>query len=198
MPGEAGVKTFTHTIKGDPNYVNVGLYSGGIQDLIVGDIHVKRELYQISDKTQNGYEVGETWGIDSFLQEMVNASEISIGDELFLDSIEGFEGQVMQFVDGSDTADRNVVAINGSEIFEQSGKYKVVLKLYVKELNNGPLMINLDNQVFDPVLESGSGLLEVEYEISGKTVNFLSLYTQNGTTAEVYLASISIELIEIV
>ena len=193
----AGVKTFTHTFFGNPQYYHVGLYSGSIQELLIGDITVSRELYVPSETTPNGHEVGKTWTVDSFLQETAEGSTISIGDGIFLSSIAGFDKSVMKHIDSSSSSDRNVVAFNGSSIFENVGTYKVTLTLYVVTLSDGPLMVNIDNQVFSPLTLSGTGLMEVEYEVSGRTLNFFSLYTQNATLSEIYLASISIELMDI-
>ncbi len=194
MPGEAGLKEFTHSLFGDPQYYHVGLYSGGIQELLIGDITISRELYVPSTTTPNGNEIGDTWQETSFLQEVVAASSVDIGDGVLLNTVSGFEGDVMALVDSSDTTDKNVVAFNGSTIFETVGTYTVTLNLYVVSLSGGPLMVNLDNQVFDALTIDGTGAIQVEYEITGRTVNFFSLYTQGGTLAEVYLSAVNIEL----
>lgn len=197
LSSDAGLKTFTHSLFGDPQYYHIGLYSGGIQELLIGDITISRELYEPSGTTPNGHEVGDTWAVNSFLQEVVAASTVDLGEGVMLNSVAGFEGDVMAMIDASDSADKNVVAFDASSIIESVGTYQVTLTLYVSSLSGGPLMVNLDNQVFDALTVDGTGVVEVVYEISGRTVNFFSLYTQGATLAEVYLANVSIELTDI-
>ncbi|MFA6801470.1 MAG: hypothetical protein WCR19_05135, partial [Acholeplasmataceae bacterium] len=197
MPGDAGVKEFTFTLFGDPQFYHVGLYSGGIQDLLIGDITVSKALYEPSGTTPNGFEVGEIWNINTFLQEVVPASSVDLGEGVMLNTVAGFEGDVMALIDSSDSADKNVVAFNGSAIFETVGTYKVTLNLYINSLSGGSLMVNLDNQVFDALTIEGTGSVQVEYEVTGRSVNFFSLYTQGATLAEVYLASAEVELVNV-
>lgn len=197
LSNDQGLKVFTQQFRGNAAFYHTGLYSGGVQDLLIGDITISREPIAASDTTPNGYQVGETWTFDSFLQGQVDASQVDLGEGVMLDSVEGFEGEVMALVDDSTTQDRNVTAINASDIFEMIGTYEVTFTLYVQTLENGPLMVNLDNQVFDALTITETGLVTVTYQVSGRHVNFLSLYTQNETLAEVYLANIQIELVEI-
>lgn len=200
MPNEEGVKVFTHTLLGDPTYANVGLYSGSNQVLLIGDIHVERRLHVVEETTPNGHPVGMEWNIDSYLQGEIDPSDVFLENGEQLNEVEGFNvDKVFAHIDGSSTADTNTVVFNGSGIFEAQGKYKVSITFYIDKLEDGPLMVNIDNQTFDPIVDAGeTGLVTIEYEITGKAINFFSIYSQNQTLAEVYLATIHIELIEII
>ena len=118
-------------------------------------------------------------------------SEVTLQDGSKLSEKEGFGDSALRF---NKENDKTGEMFRLNSICESGCVYTVTFVMYVDTIT-GSLMANFDNQKF-PVLTSATGLQTVEIENEG-LIDFFSLYVAGGSAADVYVASVTIELIEI-
>lgn len=118
-------------------------------------------------------------------------SEITLSDGTKLSEKEGFTDSALQF---NKSNDQTGEMFRLNKICETGCIYKITFTMYVETVT-GSLMANFDNQKF-PVLTEKTGLQTVSITNEG-LIDFFSLYVAGGASANVYVASVTIELIEI-
>lgn len=195
---KAGVHTWTLKVQGNAKNINLGLYSGNQNTVFIGDVTISRSAHETAQKTPNGYAVGHTWTLtakdkpgDFNNVSNVVPSEITLSDGTKLSEKEGFTDSALQF-NKSDNKTGEMFRLN--KICETGCIYKITFTMYVETVT-GSLMANFDNQKF-PVLTEKTGLQTVSITNEG-LIDFFSLYVAGGASANVYVASVTIELIEI-
>ncbi len=201
MPAVKGPATFTYTFVGAANYVNIGLYNGSIAPLYVGDITVSAKKRPDVSKSPNGYEVGKIWNkaaADLNLGnsgKSVKCSEVTLADKSLLSANEGFENNAIHFTLPTNST---MVLFKANNTIENGCTYEFTFYLYLVSCN-GELMINVDNAKFFQIVENKTGYQKVTVTWKAeKDVDNFSLFVPDGSTAEVYLASMSYKLTKVV
>lgn len=198
----AGLQTWTITFQGNAQNIGIGLYRDGTEDVFIGDITISRTPHVTAEETPNGAVVGDTWtydagdglaAADKFT--IVNGDDVTLSDGSKLSSKEGFSGQAIWWTKSS--ADSDAVGELwqfGGNVCEANCKYEITFVLYVDNLSGGALMGKFDNEF--PNITSETGLQTVTLEWTG-AIDFFCFYAQTGVTCDVYLASVTVELVEI-
>lgn len=195
---KAGVQTWEITVQGASDNMHIGLYSGNQNSVYIGDVTISRTPHEVSETTPNGHSVGKTWTLTAANKPgdfnnvtSVVPFEVTLQDGSKLSEKEGFGDSALRF---NKENDKTGEMFRLNSICESGCVYKITFVMYVDTIT-GTLMANFDNQKF-PVLTSATGLQTVEIENEG-LIDFFSLYVAGGSAADVYVASVTIELIEI-
>ncbi len=198
----AGLQTWTITFQGNAQNIGIGLYRDGTEDVFIGDITISRSLHETQATTPNGAKVGDTWVYDAAdglaapdKFTIVNAADVILSDGSKLSDKEGFSGQAIRWVKDSTASDAfGELWQFANRVCEANCNYKITFVLYVDSIAGGNLQGRFDSTF--PNITGTAGLQTVVLDWSG-AIDFFSFYAQTGVTVDVYLASVTVELVEI-
>lgn len=195
-----GVQIWSKTFIGNEGYIHAGMYSSPISPVLIGEISLRRELKQATDKTPNGNEVGAKWTYDySTVKPLseekfttVNTSEVAE-----LAGLEGFGEKCLQFDhEANFTAELLRASLGGAEnkaIMEAEGKYKITLWMYVVRADD-IIHLRLDGNFPTAATAGTQGFVKAEIDFDG-AADFISIYSAAGGGSNFYLGKMEIELI---